>query len=388
MAVLMLSMFACDSIHAQVDSTEQQEPPAERTKAWTIGGYVKDMVQTGFDKQFGNRQFTNLVHARLNLRYEPGQHWQLRLELRKRIFTGDMVKVPGFSKMLDEDPGAADLALVSQRGDWCWSGLIDRASVRYTAGRWEITAGRQRINWGINTVWNPNDVFNTYNFFDFDYEERPGCDALRVCYAGGKRGSAEGAMRFERDGSVGLAGALYKRTIGKYDVQATGGYAFGDWYAGGGFAGNILKAGFKGEMTLFAPQAGQTGPHAVASGSVDYTFGKGWYVMGSFLYNRHQGNGLFSLQNTMLQRPDVRNMMPVRFSWAGQLSKEINPVLRLSMALIHSPDHNLSIAVPSLGWWLAQNWELSAIGQCVFASSAGTFQNMGNNVFLRIRWSF
>lgn len=29
-------------------------------------------------------------------------------------------------------------------------------------------------------AWNPNDWFNTYNYFDFDYEERPGTDAIRV----------------------------------------------------------------------------------------------------------------------------------------------------------------------------------------------------------------
>ena len=36
------------------------------------------------------------------------------------------------------------------------------------------TAGRQRINWGQTFVWNVNDVFNAYSYFDFDYKERPG----------------------------------------------------------------------------------------------------------------------------------------------------------------------------------------------------------------------
>ena len=32
----------------------------------------------------------------------------------------------------------------------------------------------------MNLVWNPNDLFNAFSFVDFDYEERPGSDALRI----------------------------------------------------------------------------------------------------------------------------------------------------------------------------------------------------------------
>ncbi|MCG8318265.1 MAG: hypothetical protein MI921_02070 [Cytophagales bacterium] len=42
--------------------------------------------------------------------------------------------------------------------------------------------GKHRINWGKSYVWNPNDVFNAYSFFDFDYEERRGTDALLIKY--------------------------------------------------------------------------------------------------------------------------------------------------------------------------------------------------------------
>ncbi|MCK7542259.1 MAG: hypothetical protein MZV63_70990 [Marinilabiliales bacterium] len=58
--------------------------------------------------------------------------------------------------------------------------FIDRASVDFTAGTLQVSAGRQRINWSQALVWNPNDIFNTYSSFDFDYMERPGSDAVRV----------------------------------------------------------------------------------------------------------------------------------------------------------------------------------------------------------------
>ena len=55
---------------------------------------------------------------------------------------------------------------------------FDRANVKWTLDKFELTVGRQRINWGQNLIWNPNDIFNAYNFFDFNYVERPGSDAV------------------------------------------------------------------------------------------------------------------------------------------------------------------------------------------------------------------
>ena len=53
---------------------------------------------------------------------------------------------------------------------------VERLYIDYKGDDWNVRLGRQRINWGITTTWNPNDIFNTYNFLDFDYEERPGVD--------------------------------------------------------------------------------------------------------------------------------------------------------------------------------------------------------------------
>ncbi|MEZ4983057.1 MAG: hypothetical protein R2769_16025 [Saprospiraceae bacterium] len=60
--------------------------------------------------------------------------------------------------------------------------MLDRLFVQYTYKQFEARLGRQRINWGISTIWNPNDIFNAYNFSDFDYEERPGSDAMLLKY--------------------------------------------------------------------------------------------------------------------------------------------------------------------------------------------------------------
>ncbi len=59
---------------------------------------------------------------------------------------------------------------------------IDRLWLDLNFNKFQARIGRQRINWGQTFVWNPNDIFNAYSFFDFDYTERPGSDAIRLQY--------------------------------------------------------------------------------------------------------------------------------------------------------------------------------------------------------------
>ena len=72
---------------------------------------------------------------------------------------------------------------------------IDRLWVDFNYGKLQVRAGRQRINWGQTLIWNPNDIFNAYSFFDFDYIERPGSDAVRVQYYPGSSSSVEAAVK-------------------------------------------------------------------------------------------------------------------------------------------------------------------------------------------------
>jgi hypothetical protein len=110
--------------------------------------------------------------------------------------------------------------------------MLDRLYMEYVSGSWEIRLGRQRINWGINTVWNPNDVFNAFAFTDFDYEERPGSDALRIRRYLGFASSVEVAINaFDKLEDAVIAG-MFKFNTGQYDYQILAGYVRGRFCAG------------------------------------------------------------------------------------------------------------------------------------------------------------
>jgi len=172
-------------------SHAQDDPP----KNWQLTGYLKDMqtllffnesypaIQNGSFALVDTFLLDNLVHNRLNFRWYISDQFTFRAELRTRIFYGDLVKAsPDFAGLVDNvnnDYFDLSLVLLDENAAVIHS-MLDRLSLQWVKGDWEVTAGRQRINWGISSVWNPNDIFNAFSFTDFDYEERPGSDAVRT----------------------------------------------------------------------------------------------------------------------------------------------------------------------------------------------------------------
>ena len=153
-------------------------------KKLELSGYIKDMQSFHFAQHFDHLVTGNLIHNRLNLKWKPSDKWQGAVDLRNRIFWGDEVyKTPGFRDQLKNNNEAIELsALWLTKNNFIIHTNIERLWMEYRRSKWNIRAGRQRINWGIVTTWNPGDIFNTYNFLDFDYEERPGSDAVKLQY--------------------------------------------------------------------------------------------------------------------------------------------------------------------------------------------------------------
>jgi len=111
--------------------------------------------------------------------------------------------------------------------------------VQWQNTSWQITLGRQRVNWGVDRVWNPNDIFNAYSFIDFNYEKRPGSDALRVQYFKDMDYTLDLAVKITDAPNELIAAALYKFNKWNYDIQVLDGVYKRDMVTGTGWAGNI-----------------------------------------------------------------------------------------------------------------------------------------------------
>lgn len=80
--------------------------------------------------------------------------------------------------------------------------------------------------------------------------------------------------------------------------------------------------------------------------------------------------------------------MPFKWSLFAQVSYPFTPIFNGSMAVIYSPASNSFIALPTITYSVADNWEVSIIGQSFFADMAGKYQTLGNSLYLRLKWNF
>ena len=157
-----------------------QIPGVAPQKPYSLSGYVKYMAQGGFP-QSGSSAWDHLIHQRFNFEYRWADAFSFNAGMRNRLLWGDSLEIPFYDEFIEADPGYFDLS-------WNWlnednvlgNTTFDRLHLDWQANSWQVRAGRQRINWGMATLWNPNDLFNVYSIFDFDYEERPGTDAVMV----------------------------------------------------------------------------------------------------------------------------------------------------------------------------------------------------------------
>ena len=220
-----------------------------------FGGYVKYMNTNSF-VQLNQIATDNLFHNRLNFKYYINAKWTVKVEMRNRIFYGSSLQnVPNYANSIGADAGALDMSFnIINEPALLFNSTIDRANIEYNSGKWNVKLGRQRINWGINLAWNPNDLFNAYNFVDFDYAERPGSDAARITYYATDMSQIEVAYRPGKTLNESILAALYKFNKWRYDIQWIVANYNADLAGGVGFAGNLWQAGFKGEGTYFHPK--------------------------------------------------------------------------------------------------------------------------------------
>ena len=359
----------------------------------SFGGYLKYMqsfdVTHGLDSVLDN----HLIHNRLNFSWLPNDNWVFRAEMRNRMFYGDYVKdILFFKQLVDVNNDQLNLSA------WVLDGNsvkilseIDRAYVRYTHKKLEVTVGRQRINWGINTVWNPNDIFNAYSFFDFDYEERPGSDAISITYHYNFASKIEIASKFSNNIEDYTGALLWKINQSGYDVQLIAGLMENNVVVGTGWAGSIKSLGFKGEVSYFSALAVRESDAFVGSISADYVFDEGSYMLLSYFYN---SDGVDEVDLSRLAlissgRPlNAKNLLPFKSAIFFQISEPFSPLVSGNLSMMYFPGSNSSFIGPGLAVSASNNLNFDLLSQIFTIEGDKLFNPISFQVYLRAKWSF
>ena len=326
-------------------------------------------------------QKIHLIHNRINLRGYYGNNFSLGLEFRNRMMFGDI-------QTIQSDGGLVDMSFyIFNEKNFILHSLIDRLWIKYQKNKLEISLGRQRVNWGINTIWNSNDLFNAYNFIDFDYVERPGSDVLRVIYSGDNLSSFE-FIYMPNKSRRNIYAAMYKLNKIGYDFQFIAANYFDDLVLGGGWAGNIKKAGFKGELSYFINN--NFNNTLSLSTSLDYSFKDGYYLLGSYLYNSQGSNspGLLNFINITDNILSPKNLMPSKNSYLLQISKSISPPLNSSLTIMYGSGINFLFLSPNISYDINDKFDICIIGQLFFMEDSGSLTNLLRGIYLQTRFSF
>lgn len=379
-------MFLLLTLSGLAQEEENRQPKVE------LHGYLKDLQGVSFKNRIDSLNSVNLLHNRLNFKLNFSPKVSARVEMRNRIFWGDQVKqIPGFGKLINQYNGFVNLShLWVNKTNFVVHSVVDRMLLQYQSEKWDIKLGRQRINWGINTIWNPNDIFNAYNFLDFDYEERTGNDAIRIQHYLKNNSTLELAYKPGRHKNETIAGILYKFNKQKYDMQVVSGIFNHDIVIGGGWAGNIKKAGFKGELCYFHPQKNFTDTSGVLSFSImaDQTFKNDWYLSFAALFNS-KPSGLQGLNGGIYSSNlSAKELFPYKYTFYAGVMKAVNPINSFSFSIIYSTEKNTLILFPNYTWNAAKDLDLDITAQSFFAKEFDGYRAQGTSIFIRAKWSF
>jgi hypothetical protein len=388
--ILLLAVTVSVPAQEPVPGIREEEPGTHDKDWFSAGGFATWLHTATFEDPADEWANSSMLHNRLNFKAYSGSNTIFALEIRNRFVTGDMVRLdPTYVPGLSADPGWADLSWnLSKGSSYVLNMMIDRAYIDFTAGSLQVRAGRQRINWSQALIWNPNDIFNTYSFFDFDYVERPGSDALRLTYSTGPSSSVEAAFKIDGSNRI-TAAALGRFSVLNTDLQFLAGVTDDEFFtAGTGFSGAVGSVSVRGEATLFAPFNGAAGGESnfIATLGIDKAFSDKVTMLAQVMYSSSPVDltGFTELYGGGLT---ARQLAFSKFSTAAQVAWTPLPLLNISLAAIWSPDLDGFYAGPSLDFSLAENTDFSLVWQHFSSTIAGmeTRLNLG---FLRIRYSF
>lgn len=367
--------------------------PARSQLSASLDGYVSNMQSVMFERLDGQWVSDNLLHNRLNFKAYLGSNLNFSVELRNRMLYGETVKsFPDYDDLIGIDRGWKDLSMnLIADSSYIINTSVDRIYVDFTLGKLQTTIGRQRINWGVNYVWNPNDIFNSYSFFDFDYVERPGSDAIRLQYYMNSTSSLELVGKINQEEKWSLAG-LFRFNLAQTDFQFMGGILNEDEYViGGGFAGNIGPISINGEITYLDPIEDNSSIKSTVLGGIGLSYNTPFnvYIQAEYLYNEAAKHSTISNFNDFYYRNlTIRDLSMAPHTLFTSLMYPATPLINLGISGMYFPNIKGLFMGPSCDLSLKNDLDLTFFLQYFQIDFSGSNEQKATLGFLRLKWSF
>ena len=361
---------------------------------WKLKSDNLSSTELSSDKLYSYSNLNN----RINLNWYPSNKVHFSMGIRTNYIFGDLVYELNnelddlYNTMYTEDPSWMNLTFAwYQDKNGVLFSNIDRLFFQYKGEKLNLTIGRQRINWGINMIWQPNDIFNSFNYLDFNYPERPGSDAIRFQYFTGMTSSLDFAYKIDGKNQSTFA-AKYAFNKWNYDFQFMGGLMNDQYWVGGfGFAGNIGGAGFNGEASYYFPKSNfpDLKETLIASLGANYMFKNSLFInVGGLLNSAGSTEKVSRSMFTMMENISALDYTQSLASLFASASYPISPLINLDISGMMNPFDGSFYIGPSLNFSLSQNVNLYIIAQTYWGKEATEFGDIGQMYFSRLQWNF
>lgn len=354
-------------------------------------GYLKELGSFSLSNDLNTVHYDNIIHNRLESRFSFESGFEIKADLRTRLINGFTVEnVPGYADILDNDPGFVDMSLILVDKDKAIvHTAIDRLQLSYYSEKWDVVLGRQRVNWGKSMVWNPNDLFNAYSYLDFDYEERPGTDALTVQYSWSYASSLQLGYKFGKSLDESVIAFMARGNVGDYDFQLITGNYLDKLVLGAGWTGYLHNAGFNGEISYFRSRENfiDESGHIAATVGSDYMFSNSLYLSGELLYNggwNSNSNALAQLS----QPPTADNLFISETGFFVNSNYPLTALTNLSFGVMGSFTESVFVFIPQVSYSVTENLDFLVLSQLLKGNALQNATNTPNVLFFRLKWSF
>lgn len=361
---------------------------------WKMRGTSLSSIGLPSDKLYSYASISN----RLNINWYPTDKMKFSAGVRNNSIFGDLVyelnaPLDGmYNTMMSKETGFMNLTHVWKSSN---NGMLitnlDRLFFQYNSAKISFTLGRQRINWGIHPVWQPNDIFNNFNYLDFNYPERPGSDAVRVQYYTGMTSSLDLAYKIDSN-HHSTFGAKYSFNQWNTDFQLMFGLMNEKfWVSGFGFSGNLGGAGISGEASYFIPKDQNTlfKNTLIASLGFNYMFKNSLFLNLGALFNS-QGSKDQVSRSMFTMMEDITPLDYTKSLGALFVSSSypITPLINIDLTGMMNPFDGSFYFGPSFNFSLSDNVSFYLIAQTFWGSEGSDYGDIGQMYFGRLQWNF
>ncbi len=376
-----------------------------------FGGYSKYLISISNIKNINEQLIDHYIHSRINLKWFINDNINISAGLRDRIIIGGSInKIPDYEKNFNQNEYLLKLS------SFIWKSRnsinyfeIDRLWIDYYYKKIQLSIGRQRIAWGTSWVWNITDLFNPLSILDFDYEERPAVDALRIQFFTSEISKIEFAFKpwknFDLPNGFGNSTIAFQFYFNKYeyDFYLLAGYHNERPILGFSWAGDIYGAGFRGEVSLTSSPSNlydKSKKRTDSSNyyekekrsqlsfvlSFDYTFTNSFYIHTEMLYNNiGKTDSLFLFTN---EAKNIGMLSPSKLNLFYQAGYNLSPLSRIDIIALHNPYDKSYAILPLFTYSLSQNLDLSFIILYLHGKDLSEYSPESKMIFARLKYSF